>query len=130
MSNVNKAIILGYVGQDPELKYTPNGVAVCNISVATTEKWKDSDGNKQERTEWHRVTLWKRQAEIAGEYLSKGSQVYIEGKLQTRSWEKEGQKHYTTEIIASQINLIGGRTANETTAEPEKTDDKEENLPF
>ena len=91
--SVNKVILVGNLGQDPELRYTPSGAAVTNFSIATNEVWKDKDGNQQDRTEWHRVVLWTRLAEIAGEYLKKGSKVYIEGRLQTRSWEdKEGVK--------------------------------------
>ena len=97
--SVNKVILVGNVGQDPELKYTPSGAAVTNFSVATNEVWKDNDGNQQERTEWHRIVLWRKLAEVAGEWLKKGKKVYIEGKLQTRSWEdKDGVKRYTTEI--------------------------------
>jgi single-strand DNA-binding protein len=105
--SVNKVILLGNLGQDPELKYTPNGAAVTTLSIATNEVWKDNDGNKQERTEWHRVVLWRKLAEIAGEWLKKGSKVYLEGRLQTRSWEdKDGVKRYTTEIIADTLTML------------------------
>lgn len=108
---VNKVILVGNLGQDPEVKYMPSGQAVCNISVATTESWNDkSSGEKQERTEWHRVVFFRRLAEIAGEYLRKGSQVYIEGKLQTRKWQDQGgADRYTTEIVANEMQMLGGR---------------------
>lgn len=110
---VNKVILIGNLGQDPEVKYLPSGTAVANISVATTESWKDKEsGEKQERTEWHRVVLFARMAEIAGEYLRKGSQVYIEGKLQTRKWQgKDGQDRYTTEIVANDMQMLGVRNS-------------------
>lgn len=104
---VNKVILLGRLGQDPELKYTPSGAAVANFSVATNEVWKDGDGNKKERTDWHRVVLWRKQAELAGEYLKKGSRVYIEGKLQTRSWDdKDGNKRYMTEVVGDTMTFV------------------------
>lgn len=107
---VNKVIIVGNLGQDPEVRYMQNGNAVTNLSIATSESWKDQQGNQQERTEWHRVVMYRRLAEIAGEYLKKGSQVYIEGKLQTRKWQDQnGQEKYTTEIIADQMQMMGGR---------------------
>jgi single-strand DNA-binding protein len=109
---VNKVILVGNLGQDPEVKYMPSGGAVCNVSVATTDSWNDkTSGEKQERTEWHRVVFFRRLAEIAGEYLRKGSQVYIEGRLQTRKWQdNNGQDRYTTEIIANDMQMLGGRT--------------------
>ena len=109
--SVNKVILVGNLGNDPEVRYMPNGDAVANLSVATTDSWKDKQtGEKQERTEWHRVVMFKRLGEIAGEYLKKGSQVYIEGKLQTRKWQdKSGNDRYTTEIIASEMQMLGGR---------------------
>lgn len=116
--SVNKVIVLGNLGQDPELKYSANGAAVTMLSIATSEVWKDSDGNKKERTEWHRVVLWRRLAEIAGEYLKKGSKVYLEGRLQTRSWEKDGQKRYTTEIVAETLTMLDGRSDSERPSEP------------
>jgi single-strand DNA-binding protein len=107
---VNKVILVGNLGNDPEIKYMPSGDAVCNISVATAESWKDKQsGEKVDHTEWHRVVMFRRLAEIAGEYLRKGSQVYIEGKLKTRKWEKDGQTHYTTEIEAREMQMLGGR---------------------
>lgn len=110
---VNKVILIGTCGQDPETRYLPNGNAVTNLSLATNESWKDKQtGQQQERTEWHRVVLFGKVAEIAGEYLRKGSQVYIEGKLQTREWEKDGIKRYSTEIVVDmggQMQLLGGK---------------------
>lgn len=105
---VNKAILIGRCGQDPTLKYFTSGDAVCNFSIATSENWKDKNtGEKKEKTEWHRIVAFRKLAEICGQYLSKGKQVYVEGKLQTRSWEKDGATHYTTEIIADQIQFLG-----------------------
>lgn len=111
MASVNKVIVLGNLGRDPELRYTPSGAAVCNVSIATTRNWKSKDsGERQEETEWHRVVFYDRLAEIAGEYLKKGRPVYVEGRLKTRKWQdKEGRDQYTTEIIAEQMQLLGGR---------------------
>lgn len=109
MASVNKVIIVGNLGRDPETRYMPEGNAITNISVATTDKWKDKNGEMQEKTEWHRVAFFGKLAEIAGEYLKKGSQVYVEGRLQTREWEKDGVKRYTTEIIANQMQMLGSR---------------------
>lgn len=106
--SVNKVIILGNLGRDPELKYTQSGTAICNLTVATTRKWKGKDGNMVEETEWHRVVVWGTQAENANKYLAKGRQVYIEGRLKTDSYEKEGQKHYSTTIQADVVHFIGG----------------------
>ncbi|QSX30618.1 single-stranded DNA-binding protein [Shewanella cyperi] len=110
---VNKVILVGNLGQDPEVRYMPNGNAVANITVATSESWKDNQGQQQERTEWHRVVMFGKLAEIAGEYLRKGSQVYLEGKLQTRKWkDQSGQDRYTTEIVVDQsgsMQMLGGR---------------------
>lgn len=106
---VNKVIIIGTLGQDPEIKYMPNGNAVTNISVATSESWKDQSGQPQEKTEWHRIVMFRKLAEIAGEYLRKGSKVYLEGKLQTRKWQDQnGQDRYTTEIVADNMQMLGG----------------------
>jgi single-strand DNA-binding protein len=107
--SLNKVMIIGRLGQDPELKYTPNGSAVCNFSLATSESWTDkNNGQKQEKTEWHRVTTWGKTAEICGKYLAKGKQCYVEGKLQTRSWDaQDGSKRYTTEIIATAVQFLG-----------------------
>jgi len=112
MASVNKVILIGNLGRDPETRYMPNGEAVTNITVATSETWKDkTSGEKQEKTEWHRVTFYRRLAEIAGEYLKKGSQVYIEGRLETRKWQdKEGKDRYTTEIIANEMRMLGSRS--------------------
>ena len=113
--SVNKVILLGRLGQDPELKYTPGGSAVCNFSLATTEAWTDKQGQKQEKTEWHRVVVWGKLAELCNQYLAKGRQAFLEGRLQTRSWDdKDGNKRYTTEILASTVQFIGGATANNT----------------
>jgi single-strand DNA-binding protein len=108
---VNKVILVGNIGQDPEVKYTASQQAVCNVSIATTDSWTDkTSGEKQERTEWHRVVFFRRLAEIAGEYLRKGSQIYIEGRLQTRKWQDQsGADRYTTEIIANDMQMLGGR---------------------
>ena len=107
---INKAIIVGNLGSDPELRYTAGGTAVCNFSVATSESYKDRDGNMVENTEWHRVVAWARLAEICGEYLKKGRQVYIEGQIQTRSWEdKDGNTKYSTEIKAREMQMLGSR---------------------
>ena len=111
MASVNKAIIVGNLGRDPEIRYLPNGEAVCNVTVATSESWKDKNtGEKKEMTEWHRVVFYRRLAEIAGQYLKKGSSVYIEGRIRTRKWQdKEGQDRYTTEIEANEMKMLGGR---------------------
>jgi single-strand DNA-binding protein len=108
---VNKVILIGNLGKDPEVRYSPNGGAIANITLATTESWKDKNsGEKQEKTEWHRVVFFGKLGEIAGEYLKKGSQVYVEGRLQTRKWQdKEGKDRYTTEIVADQMQMLGGR---------------------
>ena len=107
---VNKVIILGNVGADPELRYTPAGAAVTNFNIATNESWTDNNSERQERTEWHRIVVWGRLAEICNQYLRKGSKVYVEGRLQTRSWEgQDGQKRYTTEIVAREMQMLDGR---------------------
>jgi single-strand DNA-binding protein len=108
---INKVILVGHLGRDPEVRYTANGNAMANLSLATTEQWKDkTTGERQDKTEWHRIVMFSRLAEIAGEYLKKGSQVYIEGKLQTRKWQdKDGQDRYTTEIVANEMQMLGGR---------------------
>jgi single-strand DNA-binding protein len=115
MASVNKVILIGNLGKDPEMRYMPSGDAIANFSVATTDTWKDKSGEKQEKTEWHRVSMFGRLAEIAGEYLKKGSQVYIEGRLQTRKWQnKEGQDQYTTEIVANEMKMLGSRSGGNT----------------
>jgi single-strand DNA-binding protein len=109
MAGVNKAIIVGNLGRDPEIRYTPSGVPVASFSVATSDEWKDKDtGAKQERTEWHRIVAWRGLADVCGKYLRKGSQVYIEGRIQTRSWEdRDGVQRYTTEIVAQNMLMLG-----------------------
>ena len=109
MASVNKAIIIGNLGQDPEVRFTGSGQAVATLRIATSERWQDKSGQKTERTEWHRVIVWGKQAELCKEYLSKGRSVYIEGRLQTREWaDKDGNKRYTTEIVAQRIQFLGG----------------------
>ncbi|MEN9796360.1 MAG: hypothetical protein RL653_56 [Pseudomonadota bacterium] len=108
--SVNKAIVIGNLGKDPEVRFTPGGQAVANFSIATNESWKDKNGQSQERTEWHRIVVWGKLAELCGEYLKKGRSAYVEGRLQTREWtDKEGKKNYTTEIVANQVVFLGGR---------------------
>ncbi len=110
MASVNKVILVGNLGRDPETRYMPDGGAITNISIATTSTWKDKSGEKQEATEWHRVAFFGKLAEIAGEYLKKGSQVYVEGKLKTRKWQdKDGQDKYMTEVIADEMKMLGSR---------------------
>jgi len=111
MAGINKVILIGNLGGDPEVRYTPSGDAVANFNIATSEEWKDKDtGEKKVRTEWHRIVAWRRLGEICGEYLSKGKQVYVEGRIQTNAWEdKEGNKRYTTEIVANTVQFLGGR---------------------
>ena len=124
--SVNRVILIGRLGQDPEVKYLSDGTTVCTFSLATTESWKDKDGNKQEKTEWHNIVAWKRLAEICGEFLRQGKQVYIEGKLQTRSWEDgEGNKRYKTEVVASQMQMLGGRQER-----GEVGEETEDDIPF
>ena len=144
---VNKVILVGNLGQDPEIKYMPSGQAVCNISIATTESWNDkTSGEKIEKTEWHRVVFFRRLAEIAGEYLRKGSQVYVEGRLQTRKWQDQsGNDRYTTEIVANEMQMLGGRGSgvasmpNEFSNNPQEesipatassSDDFDDDIPF
>ena len=115
MASVNKVILVGNLGRDPEMRYMPSGDAVANFSVATTDTWKDKNGQKQERTEWHRISMFGKLAEIAGEYLKKGSSVYVEGRLQTREWtDKEGVARKTTEIVADRMQMLGGRSGSNT----------------
>jgi single-strand DNA-binding protein len=108
MGSVNKVILIGNLGADPELKYTPSSRALCNLRIATTDVFKDKGGQRQERTEWHRVTVWGDQAENCSKYLSKGRSVYIEGRLQTRSYDKDGQKHYATDVVADRVVFLAG----------------------
>jgi single-strand DNA-binding protein len=137
MSSVNKVILLGNLGRDPEVKYTTGGDAVCNLSIATSEQWKDKSGEKQERTEWHRVVLFGRQAEVAGEYLAKGKTVYIEGRLQTRKWaDKDGVEKYSTEIVGDRMQMVGGKGDGAPREQPaaksgrKTTDDFSDEVPF
>ena len=151
MASVNKVIIVGNLGADPETRYLPSGEAVTNIRVATTDKWKDkASGEQKEATEWHRIAFFGRLAEIAGEYLKKGSQVYVEGRLRTRKWQdKDGQDRYTTEIMATEMKMLGSRSGagepREAPSEPRsaepraaapakkpagKFDDLEDDIPF
>jgi len=111
MAGINKVMLIGRLGRDPELRYTQNGQAVANFTLATSERWTNKSGERGERTEWHRIVVWGRLAEICGEYLSKGRQIFIEGRLQTREWEdREGKKRYTTEIVANEMQMLGSRS--------------------
>jgi single-strand DNA-binding protein len=144
MAGVNKVIVVGNLGQDPEVRYMPDGTAVTNFSVATSETWKDKNtGEKKERTEWHRIVAWRQLGELCGKYLSKGRQVYVEGKLQTRSWEKDGVTRYATEIVANEVQFLGGRegagnsgrgagrtTADQGYPEPPLPDTHDDDIPF
>jgi len=143
MSGINKVIIIGNLGGDPESGSLPSGNAVSNFTVATSESWKDKDtGEKKEVTEWHRVTIFNRLAEVANQYLRKGSKVYIEGKLRTRKWDKDGQTHYTTEIIANQLQMLDSKSEGSQgrSQEPQKqnyslhnpppADDFDDDIPF
>ncbi len=137
MSGVNKVILLGRLGADPEVRYTAGGTAVAKFNLATSETWKDKDGSKQERTEWHRVVAFGKLGETCGEYLSKGKQVYVEGKLQTRSWEdKEGNKKYTTEINVNNMVMLGSGSGEgggkevAASAEPQSFGSSEDDIPF
>jgi single-strand DNA-binding protein len=131
--SVNKVMILGRLGTDPELKYTPSGAAVCNFSLATSESWADKSGQKQEKTEWHRVVVWGKLAELCNQYLSKGKQAFVEGSLQTRSWEgQDGSKRYTTEINARNIQFLSGASANgekSNSQAPEQAPDYSSDMP-
>lgn len=109
MASVNKAIIIGNLGRNPEVRFTQSGQPVCNFTVATNERWTDKSGQLQERTEWHRIVVWGKQAEHCGQYLTKGRSVYVEGRIQTREWQdKDGKKNYTTEIVATNVTFLGG----------------------
>jgi single-strand DNA-binding protein len=136
MSSVNKVILIGNLGDEPDIRYMPDGKAVANISIATTESWKDKNGNKQEKTEWHRVCFFGKVAEIVAEYLHKGSSVYVEGKLQTRKWQdKQGNDKYTTEVIADRMQMLGGNSgagmkSDLPPKEPEKNKPIDANNPF
>ena len=132
MSGVNKAILVGNLGSDPETRQTTSGSAVCNFSVATSESYKDRDGNKQERTEWHRVVAFGKLADICADYLHKGKQVYIEGRIQTRDWEDQaGVKKYTTEIVAREMQMLGSKgDAPADVAKPDAPQIEDDDLPF
>ena len=143
MSSVNKALIIGNLGQDPEIKYTQSGSPVANLSVATSERWKDkSTGDQKEKTEWHRVVVFGRLAEIAEQYLKKGSKVFIEGKIQTRDWEdSEGRKRYTTEVVAREMTMLDSKFSADSNSDSDSSDttpketaskdsDFEEDIPF
>ncbi len=137
MSGVNKVILLGRLGADPEVRYTAGGTAVAKFNLATSETWKDKDGSKQEKTEWHRVVAFGKLGETCGEYLSKGKQVYVEGKLQTRSWEdKEGNKKYTTEVNVSNMVMLGSGSGEgggkevAVSVEPQSFGSSEDDIPF
>jgi single-strand DNA-binding protein len=119
MAGINKVILVGNLGSDPEMRYTASGTAVCKFRIATSEKFKDRQGNTQERTDWHRVTTWGKLAEICGQYLTKGKQIYIEGRIEYGSYEKDGVKHYTTDIVANTMQMLGGPGAGNRVQEPE-----------
>lgn len=124
MASVNKVILIGNLGKDPETRYMSNGDAVTNITLATTDTWKDKNGEKQEKTEWHRVTFYRKLAEIAGEYLKKGRSVYVEGRLETRKWtDKNGVERYTTDIIASDMKMLGNRSGSGSFESPDHEED-------
>jgi single-strand DNA-binding protein len=141
MASVNKVILVGSLGRDPEIRYMTNGEAVANFSMATSENWKDKSGAKQEKTEWHNIVMYRKLAEIAGEYLKKGSPVYIEGKLQTRKWEKDGVTRYSTEIIGESMQMLGSKPSDANSEdkvernqpkqqEPSEPMDFEDDIPF
>jgi single-strand DNA-binding protein len=138
MASVNKVIVLGNLGRDPETRYMPDGGAITNVSIATTSQWKDKSGEKQESTEWHRIVFYGRLAEIAEEYLKKGSQVYVEGRLQTRKWhDKDGTDRYTTQIVADHMQMIGkapDRSEERSEQKPAQktapTNDFDDDIPF
>lgn len=136
---VNKVILIGRLGNDPELKYTPSGTAVANFSLATNMVWKDQSGNQQEKTEWHRVVAWRKIAEIVGEWVKKGSRIYVEGRLETRSWDDQnGNKRYTTEVVVDNIELLDSKRESQASAsfeaplpaEPPAETPQEDDLPF
>jgi len=130
MSSVNKVILIGNLGRDPEIRYMQSGDPVANVSLATTEVWK-KDGKKQEKTEWHRISMFGKLAEIAGEYLRKGSQAYFEGRIQTRKWtDRDGQDRYSTEIVADRMQMLGGKPSKANEKEGDPMPDLEEDFPF
>jgi single-strand DNA-binding protein len=136
MKSLNRVMLIGNLGKDPEIKYTPNGTAVARIVLATNERFKDKSGEWKDRVEWHTVVLWKRLAEIAGEHLKKGNKAYIDGRLETRAWEKDGETRYTTSIIASDLILLGSRPEKAASAKTEPTPNihgvsiTDEDIPF
>jgi single-strand DNA-binding protein len=138
MAGINKVILVGNLGKDPELRYTPNGTAVATFPLATSSRWKDSSGEFQEKTDWHRIVAWGRQAEVCNEYLKKGSQVYVEGKIQYRSFEdKDGNKRFITEVIARLVRMLGRKEPEPSLppeelseVEKEAPSEEEEDLPF
>jgi single-strand DNA-binding protein len=132
MKSLNCVMLIGNVGKDPELSYTPSGVAVAKFSVATSEQWKDGDGNKQERTDWHNIVAWKKLAEIISQYVHKGSKVFVEGKLQTRSWDDKqtGAKRYATEIVIDNLIMLDGQSSTDSQPETPATTQEKDSLPF
>jgi len=136
---LNKVFLIGNLGRDPEIRTTPSGQSLAKFSIATTDRWRDREGNRQERTEWHNIVCWGRQAEIAGQYLSKGRQIFVEGRLQTDSWEdrESGQKRYRTEIVCNNFQMLGGRgDGPDSQPEPPDTDSsfdagaEDDDIPF
>jgi single-strand DNA-binding protein len=142
MAGINKVILIGRLGQDPEVRYTPDGTAVANFTMATSQEWKDKNtGEKKEATEWHRIVAWRKLGELCGEYLSKGRQVYVEGRLQTRDWQdKDGNKRYTTEVVANEVQFLGPKESARPRdayggppppdAEPPYSDSQDDDIPF
>ena len=133
MASINVVFILGRLGLDPELRYTPSGDAVANLRMATNRVWKDRDGNQQEKTEWHRIVAWRKLAEICSQYLKKGSRIYIEGRLETRSWEDQsGNKRYTTEVLAEQMQMLDSRSDSDASQSPasSKVSNESDEVPF
>jgi len=131
--SVNKVVLVGHLGGDPETRFTPSGAAVANFNIATNESWKDANGELQDKTEWHRCVMFGKTAELAGELLKKGQLVYMEGKLQTRNWEdKDGIKRYTTEVVCDMFTMLGRKmdTDNSQQAAPTSNSDEEDDLPF
>ena len=130
--SLNRVMLIGYTGSQPELKYIPNGSAVVNFSLATSMKWKDQSGQQQEKTEWHRCVAWRKTAELIGQYVSKGSKLYIEGRIETRTYEKDGQKHYATEIIVESVQFLDSKKqSTEQQSQPEPpTPQTGDGLPF
>lgn len=130
MAGVNKVILIGNLGKDPEVRHLENGAAVANFPIATTESYKDKNGNRQDQTEWHNIVLWRGLAEIAEKYLRKGNQIYIEGKLRSRSWEdKEGNTRYITEVVGDNMTMLGGRPSDQSNTPSNDNNNKETNIP-